>query len=60
MNKWLVIAAGAVAIAGLAINVAVDRDNMYDMTLMGLWVATAALAFIGSFSGRKNVLDKTN
>jgi hypothetical protein len=60
MNKWLVIAAGAVAIAGLAINIAVDRDNIYDMTLIGLWVATAALVFIGSFAGRKNIPDMAN
>ena len=54
-NTILAIAAGAVACAGLAVNVLFDRDNMYDMTLMALWVATLALAFSSAALSRRLV-----
>jgi uncharacterized integral membrane protein len=53
MNKNLAIVAGALALIGLIVNVAVDRDNVYDMTLSALWVLTLILAFAGAFVGGK-------
>ena len=52
MNKSLIIIAGILAIIGLAINVTVDRDNIFDMTLSGLWLVTIVLVFLGAFTGR--------
>ncbi|MDE1829236.1 MAG: hypothetical protein KGI25_02825 [Thaumarchaeota archaeon] len=52
-NTILAIAAGAVACAGLAINVVFDRDNIYDMTLVVLWVAALALTFPSAAFSRK-------
>ena len=52
MNKTLVIAAGIVALVGLIVNAAVDFDNVYDMTLAGLWLVTLILAFLGAFIGQ--------
>lgn len=53
MNKWLMLGAGIVAIIGLVINVTVDRDNIYDMTLVGLWLVTLILSFLGAFVGQR-------
>lgn len=51
MNKSLAIAAGVLALIGLIVNVAVDRDNIYDMTMSGIWLVTLILAFLGAFIG---------
>jgi len=49
LNRTLVMVAGAIALIGLALNVAVDFDNVYDMTMAALWVLTLILAFAGAF-----------
>ncbi len=51
MNRTLVIVAGVIAVIGLAVNAAVDLDNVYDMTLSALWVLTLILVFAGAFVG---------
>jgi hypothetical protein len=53
LNRTLAIIAGLIAVIGLIINVVFDRDNVYDMTLAGLWVLTLILAFAGEFVGGK-------
>jgi hypothetical protein len=53
LKKSLVIAAAIIALVGLVINVTFDRDNIYDMTLAGLWLLTTILAFLGAFLGGK-------
>ncbi len=53
MNRTLVIIASVIAVIGLIINVVFDRDNVYDMTLAGLWVLTLILGFAGAFVGGK-------
>ena len=45
--------AGVLALIGLIINATVDRDNIYDMTLAGLWLLTLIVAFLGAFVGGK-------
>jgi hypothetical protein len=50
-NKTLAILAGILALVGLIVNLAVDRDNVYDMTLSGLWVVTLVVALAGAFVG---------
>ncbi len=52
MNKSLAVAAGVLALVGLIVNVAVDRDNIYDMTMSGIWLVTLILAFLSAFVGR--------
>lgn len=52
MNKSLAIAAGVLALVGLIVNVAVDRDNVYDMTMSGIWLVTLVLAFLSAFLGK--------
>jgi uncharacterized integral membrane protein len=51
MNRTLVIIAGVLALIGLIINVAFDRDNVYDMYAAGLWLLTLIFAFVGAFVG---------
>jgi ABC-type proline/glycine betaine transport system permease subunit len=51
MNKSLVIVAGIIAAVGLIVNFAVDRDNVYDLTIAGLWFVTLILIFAGAFVG---------
>jgi len=59
LNRTLVMVAGAIALIGLALNVAVDFDNVYDMTMAALWLLTLILAFAGAFLGSKKALDVT-
>ncbi|MDG6998861.1 MAG: hypothetical protein JRN15_07080 [Nitrososphaerota archaeon] len=59
MNKSLTIVAGVLAIIGLVINIAVDRDNVFDMTLSGLWLVTLIVAFLGAFVGRSKTSQST-
>lgn len=59
MNKNLTILAGVLALIGLIINVAVDRDNIYDMTMAGLWTLTLIVAFLGAFIGGKKAATVT-
>lgn len=54
MKKSLAVAAGIVALVGLIVNVVIDRDNIYDMTLAGLWLVSLILAFLGAFVGQNN------
>jgi hypothetical protein len=51
MKKNLVIVAAVLAFIGLIVNVAVDLDNVYDMTTTLLWVLTLVLALAGAFLG---------
>ena len=51
MRKSLVIMSAILALVGLIINVTFDRDNIYDMTLAGVWVITLVLGFLGAFTG---------
>jgi hypothetical protein len=53
MNKMLVLAAGIVALIGLIIHATFDLDNVYDMTMVGLWTLTIVLAFLGAFLFKK-------
>ncbi|MDH2902248.1 MAG: hypothetical protein PXY39_14895 [archaeon] len=53
MNRTLVIIAGLVALIGVAVNVAVDIDNVYDMTTTALFVLVLILALVGAFVGSK-------
>jgi uncharacterized integral membrane protein len=59
MNKNLTILAGVLALIGLIINVSVDRDNIYDMTMAGLWTLTLVVAFLGAFIGGKKATTAT-
>ncbi|MGH2639912.1 MAG: hypothetical protein ACRDF4_11645 [Rhabdochlamydiaceae bacterium] len=59
-NKTLAILSSLVALVGLVVNVAIDRDNVYDMTLAGLWVATLVLAVAGAFVGGGKLLTSTD
>ncbi len=52
MNRNLALIAGIVALVGLIVNVAVDLDNVYDMTMAALWVVTLILAFLAAFLGK--------
>lgn len=52
MNKSLAVAAGVLALVGLIVNVAIDRDNIYDMTMSGIWLITLILAFLSAFIGK--------
>ena len=47
MNKNLIIVGGVLALIGLIVNVAVDRDNVYDMTTVALWALTVIFVFVG-------------
>ena len=53
MNRTLVLVAGVLALIGLIVNVAIDLDNVYDMTTSALWAVTLILAFAGAFAGGK-------
>lgn len=53
MNRSLAMTAGALAVIGLIVNVAVDLDNVYDMTTSVLWALTLLLALTGAFLGSK-------
>ncbi|MHB8568296.1 MAG: hypothetical protein ACYC7D_07485 [Nitrososphaerales archaeon] len=53
MNKTLVIIAAVLGLIGLILNLAVDRDNVYDLTLSALWVLTLIFANAGAFMGGK-------
>jgi hypothetical protein len=53
MNKWLLWAAGVIAIIGLVVNLAFDLDNVYDMTTVALWVLTILLMYLGVYTGKK-------
>ena len=55
MNKSLAVAAGVLALVGLIVNVAIDRDNIYDMTMSGIWLITLILAFLSAFIGKSKV-----
>ena len=48
-NKTLAMLAGILALVGLIVNVAIDWDNVYDMTFAGLWVVTLVMALAGAF-----------
>jgi hypothetical protein len=55
MNKPLVVIAAMLALIGLILNVALDRDNVYDMTLSALWALTLILALAGALvAGKKS------
>jgi len=42
-----------VALLGLIVNIAVDLDNVYDMTLAALWALTLLLVLAGAFVGSR-------
>lgn len=44
--------AAALALVGLVVNVAMDLDNVYDMTTVTLWLLTVVFALLGAFVGR--------
>jgi hypothetical protein len=51
LNKNLVIVGAVLALVGLIVNVAFDLDNVYDMTLAGLWLLTLIVVAAGAFMG---------
>ena len=53
MNKTVVMVGGLLALVGLAVNAAVDLDNVYDMTTTILWLLTVIVVFAGAFMGGK-------
>ncbi|MDG6920279.1 MAG: hypothetical protein JRN44_00785 [Nitrososphaerota archaeon] len=53
MNRNLVLIGGVLALIGLFVNVAVDLDNVYDMTTSTLWLLTVIVVFAGAFLGGK-------
>ncbi|MDA4117564.1 MAG: hypothetical protein OK455_04390 [Thaumarchaeota archaeon] len=53
-SKIFIWIAAALALVGLIVNVAVDLDNVYDMTMATLWVLTLVFAFLGAYMGRKS------
>jgi uncharacterized membrane protein (DUF373 family) len=60
LKKSLVVASAIIAVVGLIINVTFDRDNIYDMTLAGLWLVTLALGFLGAFVGQDKKASMAN
>jgi predicted tellurium resistance membrane protein TerC len=59
-SRWLVIAAGILAVIGLIVNASVDLDNIYDMTTSGLFLITLILAFVGaSIMSRERKVERT-
>lgn len=42
------------ALIGLIVNVAVDLDNVYDMTMAALWVLTLVVAAAAAMMGGKS------
>ncbi|MGH2639193.1 MAG: hypothetical protein ACRDF4_07955 [Rhabdochlamydiaceae bacterium] len=51
MNRILVIIVGVLGIVGVIVEVAVDLDNVYDMTITALFVLIVIFAFLGAFIG---------
>jgi hypothetical protein len=51
-NRNFVLIAAALALIGLIVNVAMDLDNVYDMTTVTLWLLTLVFALLGAFMGR--------
>ena len=45
--------AAVLALIGLIFNVIFDLDNVYDMTMVLLWILTLVFAILGAFMGRK-------
>jgi hypothetical protein len=60
MNKMLVMAAGIIAVIGLILNVTLDFDNVYDMTMVVLWSLTIILALLGAFLVKKETKPTAN
>jgi uncharacterized protein YqgC (DUF456 family) len=59
-SRWLVIAAGVLALIGLIVNASVDLDNIYDMTTSGIFLITLILAFVGAYlMSRERKVEKT-
>ena len=52
MSKTLALIAGILAVVGLIVNVVFDLDNVYDMTMVLLWVLTLIFAFLAAFQGK--------
>jgi hypothetical protein len=59
-NTWVVTAAGVLAVIGLIINVTVDRDNIFDMTTMGLFAVTFIVAFAGAYLTQRRISSLEN
>lgn len=53
MKKSIVMAGGILALVGFIVNVAVDFDNVYGMTLAALWALTLLLVLAGAFVGSR-------
>ncbi len=53
MNKNLTMLTAVVALVGLIVNVAVDLDNVYDMTLAALWLIVLLLVLASMYMGMK-------
>jgi uncharacterized membrane protein YqjE len=53
MNRALVLVGGIFALIGLIVNVALDFDNIYDMTMTALWVLVLIFALAGALAGGK-------
>jgi hypothetical protein len=51
LNKNLVLLGAVLALVGLVINAVFDLDNVYDMTLAGLWVLTFIVVAAGATTG---------
>ena len=50
-NKILTLVAAVLAIVGLGVNAGVDLDNVYDMTMSGLFAVILIVALAGAFMG---------
>ena len=51
-RKIFVLIAAVLALVGLIVNVALDLDNVYDMTTTTLWLLTVIFALLGAFVGK--------
>lgn len=53
-SKLLMWAAALLALIGLIVNVAVDLDNVYDMTTAAIWLLTLIVAAAGAMMAGKS------
>lgn len=53
-TKLLISATAVLALIGLIVNVAVDLDNVYDMTLAVIWFLTLIVAAAAAMMGGRS------
>ena len=52
-SKTFVYIAAIFSLLGLIVNVAFDLDNVYDMTMVLLWILALVFAVLGATMGKK-------